>query len=56
MIILLGSAFVAMLLLCIYMMRKIRQQSFRINQLESAIRGEVPGKRYLMNRYRFWTV
>lgn len=45
MIILMGSAFVAMLLLCIYMMRKIRQQSFRINQLESAIRGESTGKK-----------
>ncbi|WP_423461572.1 hypothetical protein [Pantoea ananatis] len=43
MIILLGSAFVAMLLLCIYMMRKIRQQSIRINQLESAIRGGSTG-------------
>ncbi|OAD98051.1 hypothetical protein [Pantoea sp. OXWO6B1] len=43
--ILLGSTFVAMLLLCIYMMLKIRQQSFRINQLESAIRGESTGKK-----------
>ncbi|WP_275268737.1 hypothetical protein [Pantoea ananatis] len=40
-----GSVFVAMLLICIYMMRKIRQQSSRINQLESAIRSESTGKK-----------
>ncbi|WP_367144223.1 hypothetical protein [Pantoea stewartii] len=40
-----GSVFVAMMIICIYMMRKIRQQSSRINQLESAIRGESTGKK-----------
>ena len=51
-----GSVFVAMLLICIYMMRKISQQSSRIYQLESAILGKSTGKKYPTNRYRFSTV
>ena len=43
MTILLGSVLLAILLLCIYMMRKISQQSSRISQLESAIRGQNTG-------------
>lgn len=45
MTILLGCVFVAMLLLCIFLMLKIRQQCSRINQLKSAIRGERTGKK-----------
>ncbi|MBA4823895.1 hypothetical protein H2241_23615 [Pantoea ananatis] len=56
MIILMGSAFVAMLLICIYMMRKISQQSSQIYQLESAILGNSTGKKYPTNHYRFSTV